>query len=493
MINESLRRSCMTLLALFIIVRVVIMIFTPLRDPSESRYAVMAMNMARTGDFVIPHFYHHGEYQSFDGKTSLFFQIAGLSVKAFGVNEFAVRLPSLLAALGIVSMVFFTVRKLRDATTAWLAATLTMTTPLFYVFAGISLTDMVLTFCICGALLSYMLFCNAEKKRTKKRFSILFFAFLGLGMLAKGPVAIVMAGLPVFLFTAITQRWKELKDHSWILGPLMFLVLVVPMYALLEKQNSGFLEQFFINENFKRFTTTTPDGYGDRYGSGHVTFKGMGFVWFVVATLPWLFLSGLMLPKFRKGDFPKLWARPLWGDPLTGMALCVAFGITGFWCLSSVALVYYLLPTTPLVCMFLADMAVRDGRMSQPCFMRCVRVVAYITLFGTVIGLGVSTVAGMYKTSHVSGAMFKNMRDIRRDSSELSRYHYYVAGATPYSAEFYLHDAVVQHPRESVEESLDASGDTILLIRTKHIPKEGMQNRRLIYKKGSWAAFAPEG
>jgi len=484
-----MKKTCLSILFFAIALRLAIMAFTPLRDPSESRYAVMAKNMSLTDNFLVPHFYHEGEYQSFDGKPPLFFQAAGLVVEVLGPTEFAVRLPSFLAALGIVAMVFALVRKLRGSSTAWLTAMLTGTSLLFYIFSGISLTDMVLTLCICGALFSYAFFCASERRRYKTVASLALFFWLGAGMLAKGPVAIVMAGIPIFLFIVINKRWKEVSKHSWILGPLLFLLVAAPWYILIERQNPGFLKYFFIQENFQRFLSSTPQGYGDKYGSGHIFPKGMALIWFVAANTPWLVLLGLMLPKFRKGTFPRLWSRALWDDVLTGMALCTAIGITLFWCLSNVALVYYLLPTTPFVCAFVADLLTRDGWVDQRRFMRWLVPVAYLMPIGATIGLLLSTFFGVYTTARCPGILFKELRS----NPELAESRFYFAGGKPpYSAEFYLGNRVHQNIAETLEESLEASKHDILLVRKKQIPKEGIIPRRLITQKGHWFVYAPE-
>ena len=88
-----------------------------------------------------------------------------------------------------------------------------------------------------------------------------------------------------------------------------------------------------------RFTT---QNYGDRYGSGHQTFPGMAAVWFVVASLPYLPLAlwlGLRERGRRicaKADFSS--------HPVLALSLLGCLCMTAFWCLTSRALLAYLLP-----------------------------------------------------------------------------------------------------------------------------------------------------
>lgn len=102
--ESPMRRKCLLFLVLpalaLLAARVAAAAWMPVFDPSEARYATLAANMARSGDFVRPAFFHHGVYQTFAGKPPLSFQMGALACRAFGVGDFAVRLPSLLCAAG---------------------------------------------------------------------------------------------------------------------------------------------------------------------------------------------------------------------------------------------------------------------------------------------------------------------------------------------------------------------------------------------------------
>ena len=69
------KRKTVAILLALLVVRVAVMFASPIFDKSESRYATLAVNMARTGDFLVPHFIHDGVYQSFNGKPPLVFQL----------------------------------------------------------------------------------------------------------------------------------------------------------------------------------------------------------------------------------------------------------------------------------------------------------------------------------------------------------------------------------------------------------------------------------
>ena len=91
------RRVLWWLLAITVIVRLATLGAYPLPDPSESRYAEMARKMLETGNWLVPQF----DYGTpFWGKPPLSFWLTAVSMKVFGVNEFAARLPSALMMIG---------------------------------------------------------------------------------------------------------------------------------------------------------------------------------------------------------------------------------------------------------------------------------------------------------------------------------------------------------------------------------------------------------
>ena len=102
----------------------------------------------------------------------------------------------------------------------------------------------------------------------------------------------------------------------------------------MEANQPGFLRYFIVNENIMRFLV---HDYGDKYGAGRETFRGMAVVWALVATLPWS-----LVPFFRR-RLPSLSFHTL-------SILC----ITLFWCLTSRVPFTYLLPVAPLFAAHLA-------------------------------------------------------------------------------------------------------------------------------------------
>ncbi|HID50060.1 MAG TPA: phospholipid carrier-dependent glycosyltransferase, partial [Chromatiales bacterium] len=148
--------------------------------------------MVETGNWLTPQF-DYGV--PFWGKPPLSTWLRAISFELFGINEFAARLPSWLIALGIAFLTFRLGRREKGEEVAWIATTLLTTTVLFYLLAGAVLMDPLLTL---GTTLSMLAFWRAMRG-DGRRWGYLVFVGLAIGLLAKGPVTIVLTGLPLFL------------------------------------------------------------------------------------------------------------------------------------------------------------------------------------------------------------------------------------------------------------------------------------------------------
>lgn len=333
-------RIVVVILATLLAVRVFLAATAPVFDTSEARYAAISANMARTGDFLVPRFTYDGRYQSFDGKPPLQFQLSALACRAFGTSEFAVRLPDILASVAALALLFACVAALAGRERALLAVGIASTCVAFYALAGCCMPDGILTVSVAAAYFCHVLYLKTERRA----WSLGVFVALALGMLAKGPVALALFGLPVVAEGIVNRRRREFLRYGWVLGIPIFLAIAAPWFILMERENSGFLSYFFVNENVKRFLV---HDYGDKYGAGREFFRGVALVWALVVTLPWspLVLGRLLREKASVGRLARLSAL------FRGEAAPFAFGAVGivaFWCLTSRVPLAYLMPVVPL-------------------------------------------------------------------------------------------------------------------------------------------------
>jgi 4-amino-4-deoxy-L-arabinose transferase-like glycosyltransferase len=265
--------------------------FYPLTDLTEGRYANIARVMLESGDWITP---QTSPGVPFWAKPPLFAWASAASMGLLGINELAARLPSLAFAVMTLIVIYFWglgsatrsgVDRPRDAA---VAAVLVASTCLgFFVAAGAVMTDPSLVLATTWALTSFWMVTIGHNSKPHWRFG--FFAALGLGMLAKGPVAIVLVAVPIVAWCLVHRRWADLRSLPWLRGTVLAVALSAPWYVAAEIKTPGFLRYFILGENLQRFLV--PGWKGDLYGFTHTAPHGIVWMYFAAATLPWILVA----------------------------------------------------------------------------------------------------------------------------------------------------------------------------------------------------------
>jgi len=272
----------LALVAVMLLVRLATLGSYPLMDTSEARYGEIARVMLTTGNFVTP---QEVPGVPFWAKPPLYAWLSCASMLLLGVSEFALRLPSWLCAIGVLALSYSwsaSMAQSRQAGAGSLDAPLTLallaSSVLFFVSAGAVMTDPSLALCSTGMLAAFHHVVIAGKNSPIWRWG--FFAAAGLAMLAKGPVILLYAGLPILLWALWTGRivhaWRALP---WLSGTVLAALLCVPWYVLAEQRTPGFLQYFLLGEHVMRFLQ--PGWGGDMYGTAHA--EPLGTIWLHLA------------------------------------------------------------------------------------------------------------------------------------------------------------------------------------------------------------------
>jgi 4-amino-4-deoxy-L-arabinose transferase-like glycosyltransferase len=254
----------------------------PLMDTSEARYGEIARVMLETGNWVTP---QEVPGVPFWAKPPLYAWLSAASMAVGHVSEFFLRLPSWLCACATLALVALWARSAgrdlprgqRDALAA-LAPAMLAASALFFVSAGAVMTDPSLVLCTTLMLVSFH-FAMVEGG-ARRAWRLAFFAGAGLGMLAKGPVILVFAGLPIFFWCLLRGKVAQvLRRFPWPAGILLFALVCVPWYVAAELRTPGFLRYFILGEHFGRFLQ--PGWKGDMYGTAHA--EPLGMIWLYLA------------------------------------------------------------------------------------------------------------------------------------------------------------------------------------------------------------------
>ncbi len=267
-------------LLLVVLTRLLLLPLYPLMDTTEARYGEMARLMVETGNWVTPLF----DYDvPFWGKPPLHTWMSAASIVVLGVSEFAVRFPHWIAAMLTLAVVATFAKQQRLPVLPSLI--ILASTAVFIVSAGAVMTDMALTLGLTMAMVGFYLCWQGEVRWG-------YFGFIGLaiGLLAKGPVALVIfaigTGLWLLWQYGVFRPWKLLWQRIPLLtGLLLMLAIALPWYVVAENATPGFLNYFIVGEHWSRFVDS--GWQGDLYGSAHDQTRGTIWLYFIGAALPW--------------------------------------------------------------------------------------------------------------------------------------------------------------------------------------------------------------
>lgn len=186
----------------------------PLMDRDEPRFAEASREMLQRHDLVIPWF--NGQYR-FD-KPPLIYWCQALAYEVLGRNAFAARLPSVLFATATAILLWFWGRRLGKAAAGFFAAIMFVTCLQVLIHGRLAVADMPMVFFVTAAVWS-----GWEMSRphpVQGRWWWIFYLSLGLGFLAKGPVAwLPLGGL-------LGGRWLRPTEFRLAPGPTILGVLL---------------------------------------------------------------------------------------------------------------------------------------------------------------------------------------------------------------------------------------------------------------------------
>jgi 4-amino-4-deoxy-L-arabinose transferase-like glycosyltransferase len=250
--------------------------------------------MLLTGDYITPRLHGVPWFE----KPVLMYWLAAAGYKIFGINEAGVRFPSALGATICVFLVYWCGRKLWDRSTGFIAALILATSIGCFTFARAASMDMLLATCLTMALVFFLVASNGSTPRSHRWFYA-FYAALGLGVLAKGPIALVLPVLSLAGFVLLRGTWSEWK--TWHpKGLCITAAVAAPWFILCAIVNGwAFLDIFFLTHNFERFTTPI-------FGHDRPVYFFLPVL--LLLTFPWTFLLISALRRtFGKKDHVLLW------------------------------------------------------------------------------------------------------------------------------------------------------------------------------------------
>lgn len=317
-----------------------------LNEPDEGRYAEIAREMVATGDWLVPQLW----YVPHLDKPPMTYWLVAASMKVFGQNEWAVRLPLALAGISGVWATFLLGRAVNGRRTGWWSALILQSSLLYFAMARMLTTDLFLT---VFTVWTVYFFWRSWQSLTGPDGGVRRGGFFGWhlagwtalapGFLTKGPIALAMPMVAfgvLLLFRRRTIRGKKVLAAGLAAGFIWFILLAAPWYLLVFRREPGSAHYMIFGQVAGHLLGTT---IKNRNGSPLYFF---GII--AVGLLPWTGLLGW------------LWRRRHWRgltepakDAWLALNAWAIFTFTLF-SLSHAKLPAYILPIFPALAILLA-------------------------------------------------------------------------------------------------------------------------------------------
>jgi 4-amino-4-deoxy-L-arabinose transferase-like glycosyltransferase len=305
--------------------------YRDLIDPDEGRYAEIPREMVASGDWLTPRL---DGYKYFE-KPALQYWMTALSLKVFGINNFAARLPvALLSFLGGI-WILYVGKRLFGGQAGLYAFLFLMSSVMYVVMGHINSLDMgVAVFLALGIGALLLAQNNRDNRPQVRNWMLVGWAALALATLIKGLIGLVLPAIAIVIYTLWQRDWILWKHLHIIKGLLVYLVITAPWFIAVSRTNPEFAHFFFIHEHFERYTTTQHDREEPIY---------FHLVMLLVGSIPWIWsgLRAIVMPGFVKresnrGTF----------DPVRFLWVYI-IGIMLFFTMGKSALPPYILPLFP--------------------------------------------------------------------------------------------------------------------------------------------------
>jgi 4-amino-4-deoxy-L-arabinose transferase-like glycosyltransferase len=210
----------------------------------EPRYAQVAREMLDRHDWITPVM----DGQPWLEKPPLYYWQTMLSYSLFGVSDWAARVPSAFDATLMVLAIYLFFRRFRQGIELD-AALIVASCAGVIGYSRAASMDMALAAAFTIAMLAWW----SWRESGERKYLAVFYASLGLGTLAKGPVAPILAVLVIALCTAVLREWRLLLKTFWLPGILLFCAVSLPWYLAVQMRNPEFFRVFILEHNLGRF------------------------------------------------------------------------------------------------------------------------------------------------------------------------------------------------------------------------------------------------
>lgn len=281
-------------------------------DWDEINFAESAREMLVTGEYGRVTI----NFQPFWEKPPLFIWLQTLSMKVFGINEYAARLPNAICGIATLIALFHYGRKYRSAAFGWFWVLTYVGTWLPHVYFKSGIIDPVFNLFMFLGVMQLVQWAEAIANNHRLKHAALTGLFLGLAVLTKGPVGLLLPGLTAVIYIVVKRRWF-LQPLPLLVAALVFLASTFAWYGIETIRNGWWFLGAFIEYNLRLAQTKD---------SGHGGFLLYHFIVLFAGCFPasaLLFYKPTDTPEKADEQMPALQNLRLWMWVLLGVVLVV--------------------------------------------------------------------------------------------------------------------------------------------------------------------------
>ena len=265
------------------------MLFLGLFDLDEGAFAATSFQMLENNKFLVPII---GEELRLE-KPVLTYWIQALSIKVWGANEFALRLPAVLASFfWAYSFSRFIKETDNQASSSEIYLNL-LTLPGVFIISFAATADAFLNLCITLLMIEIYRYSKNHKDIHLVKSAL----FVAIGFLLKGLTIIAIGGMVALLYFAYQRRLSSFFKLAFsIKAWSIFLLVIAPWFLLFANMiGANELSYLFFEQTFGRFTNTFEKHNGPVY---------YYLIIFIFLALPYLVdvVRGVMKLDLRRNE-----------------------------------------------------------------------------------------------------------------------------------------------------------------------------------------------
>jgi 4-amino-4-deoxy-L-arabinose transferase-like glycosyltransferase len=338
----------------------------PLIDRDEPRFAEASREMIERSNYVVPYFNDHVRFD----KPPLTYWAQIVSYKIFGENDFAARFPSAIAAALIALSILAWGSRVGTAKVGWWATIVFTLSLQTFLHAKAAVADMwlVLFFTLAHwAGYEFMVRCPPTAARPAvipyhqlRWWLLLFYLSLGLGFLAKGPIAWIPL-LTVGATIILARDWPLAQQFRFLRGALFALMIIALWGIPALIQTHG---QFFtvgIGRHVVGRSLATMEGHGANSFGMYLLLFPFYFVTIFLSFFPWSIKLPWLIRKLLERRNSGVNAPGDTGNKIDNYLIIGIAIIFIIFTLVKTKLPHYTLPAFPLLALLLARRLVADN------------------------------------------------------------------------------------------------------------------------------------